>query len=361
LAGGVVMPSQVLFKSAAGKITVAPAYFASAKFGSLLGEGKRPVEVRTAEKALVYTAHKRTVLKAPEFLHLLKSATDLSGSTIAADSRSLDAPTPITIDGIAVQVGDLIEIRKAQAATLKISPGTWTAETTTHLSLSKPPVYTATSISNFGYGWRYRKDTNGDLIGLAQVIPSNIVLTQNRATVPVGSMENLLDTNLTSLVAMSSASWQGMTATFDVVSHVRRIALAANSVRMSYDASFPAADFSISDNAGVISSLFWNMESRSQGGSPWSYGTLETYATNIIDRSISKFVISDDSGSRTYVSLEICIDGASQILIKGEAPTNGSRLIISESVASAFFPVISSGTYDVINNDGISQWRLRKG
>jgi hypothetical protein len=354
------VPNQVLFRNSDNKIIVAPAYFASAKFGTLLGERKKPIDTRGLDKALTYKSHKRVVLKSPDFLHLLRNQADLSGSAIAQDSRSLDAPVPISIDGITVQAGDLIEIRKTQAAALKISPGIWTAETTTRLSLSKPPVYTANSISNFGYGWRYRNDINGDLIGLMQVIPSNIVPLQNRATVPVGNMENLLDTNLSSLVGMSSASWQGMTATFDVVEHVRRVALVATSIRQSYDASFPSASFWISDNVGAIDKLFWNMESRSQGGSPWSYGTLETYATNIIDRSISKFVISDASGSRTYMSLEMCIDGASQILIKGDAPTNGSRLVISDSIASQFFPTISSGTYDVVNNDGLSAWRIKK-
>jgi hypothetical protein len=354
------VPNQVLFRNSNDKIIVAPAYFASAKFGSLLGEHKKPIDIRGIDKALTYKSHKRIVLKTPDFLHLLRNQADLSGSVIAADSRSLDAPSSISIDGIAVQVGDLIEIRKTQASALKISPGTWTAETTSHLSLSKPPVYTATSISNFGYGWRYRKDTNGDLIGLAQVIPSNIVLAQTRPTIPVGSIDNLLDANLSSLVAMSSASWQGMTATFTPVNNVRRIALVANSVRMSYDVSFPSASFNISDNVGAIDNLFWNMESRTQGGSPWSYGSLETYATNVINRSISKFVINDESGSRAYMSLEICVDGASQILIKGDAPTNGSRLIISDSIASQFFPVISGGTYDVVNNDGVSPWRIKK-
>jgi hypothetical protein len=60
------------------------------------------------------------------------------------------------------------------------------------------------------------------------------------------------------------------------------------------------------------------------------------------------------------MSLEMCIDGASQIRIKGDAPTNGSRLVISDSIASQFFPTISSGTYDVVNNDGLSAWRIKK-
>lgn len=102
------------------------------------------------------------------------------------------------------------------------------------------------------------------------------------------------------------------------------------------------------------------MQSRTKGGSPWSYGSTETYATGVIDRSISQLTIYDASGSRAFVSLEICIDAPCQISIKGEIPSNGSQLVIAESVANSFFPVIPAGTYDVINNDGVTQWRLRK-
>ncbi|MGL5059444.1 MAG: hypothetical protein ACRC62_05630 [Microcoleus sp.] len=354
-----MMANQVLFKNTAGRITVAPAYFASIKHGSLLGERWKPVDVRAA-RALVYKSCKCFILKAPEFIHLLKNATDLSGATIAADSRSLDTANPISIDGIAVQPGDQIEIQKTQATTLKISPGIWEADTQTHIRLVKAPIYTATAISNFGYGWRYRIDTNGDLIGLVQFIPTNIVTAQTRPSVPVNHMDRLLDTNFYSLVDMGHASYQGMSATFDSVPNVRRIALAASSARYSFDTSFPSAYFDIQCNGTKINSEFTNIGSRSKYESPWSNGNTETYSTNITDREVHSFTVYDASGSRAFVSLEICVDGASQIFIKGDAPTNGSQIIISESVASAFFPVISAGTYDVIENSGSDQWRLRK-
>lgn len=354
------MPKQILcIDPTTGNRSVRTSYFGNVRTVEVLGDRYQYVNTRSGDRCLVYKSHRKYALESTDFLHLLKNTTDLSGVTIAADSRSLTKDNGnIAIDGIFIGTGESIEIRKTEATTLKIAPGIWQARSSGEIYLSKPPIYNATSISNFGQPWRYRIDTNGDILGLAQTIPTNQVYGQTRASVPCSNLTAFLDSNLSSFAQCTSASYQGITCSHDAVTHIRRVALLATSVKTSYDTSFPAAYFTL--DIGVN---FWHIESKTKMGTgyqTWSSGSTEVYATEAIDRTYSSWTVYDNSGSRAYFNIEICTDNPCQIKIGNQTPENGSQLVIPESVANQFFPIIASGTFDVVENSGADQWRLRK-
>lgn len=352
---------KLLSRSSTGKRIVIDSYYANAKANTPLGALYAPVDPRSPDPKIVYKAHRKLSLEPVTFTHLLKTAADLPNPVLSNNSLTMAIASDVSVDGVPALPGDLLEMSKALATTLKTSPGVWEFADKRTLSLKNAPVFTMSSVSAIGQPWRYRLNDQGNLIGLISVVPQNQVVTQG--SVAVNAPLKLLDNSFSTWMDMASlSSGQSVTINFTAID-VRRIVLRATSSKQPGDKNMPSATFGFRNQSGPIGSLFTNIRTglpAANGAFSYARGSEETWATDTTLRSISGFQLNDSGASRAYTSIELDVDGASRISINGEFPTNGSTIIIPEYVSSSFYPAIAAANYIVLNNDGVTPWELRK-
>jgi hypothetical protein len=311
---------------------------------------------------LHYVRHRQWTLELPELGHLLKLASDIPNPAIATDSLSLTVANPLMIDGVAVEDGDRIEIRKIQAQALNISPGIWTAVSDREIELTEPPVYTLRSAWDIGSPWAYQSLAGGILQGLGELTRSNVAATQKNAGAPT-SNPTRFGGGLWSNVGMTSSTWQGFKVTFDELD-VSKMAMRVTSQKQSYDTRFPVAEYSIALSGWGDASQFYNYETgvrQASGMATWSSGQEQFWITNAYSpaKKISWIGTNDEGMSRAICAAALYGAVPCQIKIGNEIPTNGSTLVISEAVADQFFPAIAPGNYTVLENGGVEQWQIQ--
>lgn len=354
---------KVLSQSSTGQRIVTDSYFANFKTLSPLGALYEPSTVRSPAPKIVYVTHGKLRLEAVTFTHLLKVVTDLPNPVLSNNLLTMAIANDVTIDGVDVETGDLLEMSRPLAVALGVSPGTWKFDNKRSMTLLNPPKYVLNGLySSIGMPWRYRTDDNGDLIGLAPVAASGTSVVNNSTAIK--NMGRLLDSNFYSYVDASDASNQSSTLKFTAIEHVRKMALRATSAKTNYENRIPNAQFGIQDqNASPLGSLFINCDTgvrQSNGQTVWARGAPVEYYSDVMDRTFSAITLNDAGNARSYASAELLLDLPSQINIKGEIPTAGSIITITEDIAASFKPAVAAGDYLVVENSGSLQWRIRK-
>jgi hypothetical protein len=359
------MYKQVLVRKN-NRIHAIPNYFARAQGAQVLGFGWKPISNIRTEKAIVYKKFKNYTLQAPEFVHLLKVATDLNGATIASDRLSLDKDG-LTIDGVAVEANDLVEISNTLGTALNILPGTWKAESSSRLVMENPPVYTISNIwSAIGAPWSFRVDVDtGDLIGLAPISPLNQTFKQGNAAANVGSPGNMFDGDFWTEANWSNVSYQILGITHDEI-EIRRLALKARSVKVAYENSYKRAGGQLRINGTTSNQLFAHYETGSwawnSGTFSWALASTEYWQTGTYEPAAKSTSLgwNKDGGGRGYLSVVAYGDLPCQITVGGVKPTAGSSVVITDAIAEQMRPVVEAGTYTLIENSATAQWRLQK-
>lgn len=355
------MVKQLVLRSPSNRAIVAPAYYGSARHGQPMGVGQKPIDWRSREPMIHFKRHRQWVLEDAQLCHLLKSATDISSPTIAPDSLSLSTANAIVIDGQPLQDGDLVEVRSAIAAALKISPGTWTGQGDRTLVLTNPPVYQLTSAWNIGTPWSYRVLGNGNLQGLGALTRTNVTFEQKNSGAKVTNPSNL-GGGLWANVGQLVSTWQGVKVFFDDLS-VRKIAMRVTSQKQPYDSRFPVAEMGVNISGQGDASWFYNYETgiRQGGGiQVWSSGQEQYWCTQAWDpaKTINWLATQDEGSSRSIVGMEMYGDVPCRIKIGNDFPTPGSTVILPPNIADDCFPKLTPGNYTVINNDGLTPWVL---
>lgn len=353
---------KILAQTPSGQKIIKDSFFANFAVDTPLGERYEPVSAKSSDKKLVYGGHRKLTLEPVTIQHLLKVATDIPSPVLSNNALTITVASPLIVDGVVVDAGEEIIMSREISTALGTSPGLWRADSQTQITLINPPTYTMNDVwAAIGAPWRYRMD-GADIIGVIPITPAAQVRT-NLVGSTLG-MARLLDGNIWSYADASSASTLSFRVSFTAVNNVRRIAVTATSARERTDTSMPSAKMGLQDQSGGgIGNLFYNLDTGAQqstGQVTWATGQTTIYSTQEIDRTVSAFTINKPTGARTYVSIELCVDGNSQIRIGGEIPTNGSLVTIPEWVADNFYPAIAPGTWQIVTNDNTGPWRLRK-
>jgi hypothetical protein len=348
--------------SSGGVKRVLPSYFGAVANSTVLGAGWELANPRT-EPVLVFKKHGKTCLESGDFVHLLKVSTDFVAPTYSTDRRTISTPAPLIIDGVGVQAGDRIEISASLATALNAPPGVWLADSDRQITLEKAPVYTLTSPWDCGSPWSYRIDApTGELVGVA---PIAFTLTDTWNKNPSAQIKNaarIFDTDFWSQGDHSLISWAGYRIDFNEVT-VRRMAIYTRSIKVPGE-NYKPSRFKVSIPGGsVLTNLFYSLDTGVQAsGSVYTFAlaSTETWITRDMERKITALSFDDEANSRGYTSICSYGDLPCRISIKGVNPPTGAEVVISEAVATQFFPAIAAGTYNVTQNANNEQWRLQK-
>jgi hypothetical protein len=353
-----------VFTTINGVRQVVPSYFA--RVGpEVLGANWQPVNPRT-EPVLVFKRHQKTVLESGDFAHLLKVATDFDGAVFADDRRSLEKQD-LTIDGIAVEGGDRVEVSATLAIALNILPGTWLAESSTKLVMENPPTFTISNIwSAIGSPWSFRIDPDTqELVGLAPITPANQTYKNGNAAAVVGSQPNFFDGNFDTKANFTNISYQILTVTHDEI-EARRYAVIAQSIKVAYETSYKRAGGQLRTNGVNINQLFQHYETGefawNSGTFPWAFASTETWVTEVQEppRKSTIMSLNKDGGARHFMSIVAYGDRPCQLKIGNATPASGTTIVIPDAIAEQMRPRVEGGSYILTENSETAQWRLSK-
>lgn len=359
--------TQIIVKTFDNQLQVHQPYFAALRDGIPLDVNYNPIfNPRSTVPKIAYKRYGRFCAEVITLTHKLTNADDLFGRSVLPGGATINTQLPIVIDGIPVEIDDIIEIDNTVASAIGCASGRWLAETTTRIIRTNSPRFIATTADTFGgKPWRFRVLADGTLSGLI-LATANITSSTNLGTTStVSGMLRPFDNNMTTFADMLSLNTgQGFKVVFDPITPVR-IEMMCDSVRQSKDRVYPSAKFTMKENSlGNIDTWFKhsNTDLRANWGPyVWSKGNQEWYYSDELKVTFNDLQVNDAGGSRARLfHFGFLIDGPGRIKIGNTFPELGSIIEIPEIVSNAMKPPQLPGDYIVVNNDGVNPWQIKQ-